>query len=84
MVQNVDVVGVEVVATPNGIGSISMTSIKMDGSLVTQTFAPESAIDVADRGGGDDKPTTVIGCVLYDAVWWISGWYGRTPMTSSA
>ena len=56
----------------------------MDGLLVTQTLAPESAIDVAVVGGGVDMPTIVIGWVWWEAVWWISGWYGRTPTTSSA
>jgi len=62
-VQSVVGVSGDVAATPNGIGSMSMISMRMEGLLVTHTLAPVSAMEVAGVGGGGVIPTTVMGCV---------------------
>jgi len=59
---------VDFTATPSGRVSMLTISIRMDGLFVTQTFAPESAIDVAEGGREGVKPITVMGWVWCDAV----------------
>ena len=74
LVQKVVGVSGDVAATPSGIGSMSIISSRIEESLVTQTLAPESAIEVAGVGHWGETPTTVMGCVWWEAVWCISGW----------